>query len=102
MIARFQLSARGTWGNALLFVSLLAFPYIAADWPQFRGPTHNGVCTDLIITNWTGSVTNPLWRVGVTNALSSLAVSDEPGCAFRQLDQVNQPCVFNEWPRARG
>jgi outer membrane protein assembly factor BamB len=48
---------------------------VASDWPHFRGPTHNGISTDRIRTNWTGAATNPLWRVTMTNSLTSLAVS---------------------------
>src|SRR5688572_5324282 len=48
---------------------------VASDWPRYRGPTHNGISTDRIRTNWTGAATNPLWRVTQTNSLTSLAVS---------------------------
>jgi len=58
-------------------------PSPASDWPHYRGPTHNGISTDRISTNWTGAATNPLWRVTQTNSLSSLAVSD--GKAFTQM-----------------
>ncbi|HMJ66178.1 MAG TPA: PQQ-binding-like beta-propeller repeat protein, partial [Candidatus Binatia bacterium] len=46
-----------------------------ADWPQFRGINHDGISPDRIITNWTGAVTNPVWRIPLTNALCSLVVS---------------------------
>jgi len=63
--------ARSVW----LLLILLGFTCAAADWPQFRGVNHDGISTDRIITNWTGSVTNPVWRVPVSNALCSLVVS---------------------------
>lgn len=47
----------------------------AAEWPQYRGPNHDGVSPDRINRNWSGSVTNPVWRLPLDNALSSLAVS---------------------------
>src|SRR5262245_24104250 len=58
-------------------VVVLLFPLCcaAADWPQFRGANHDGISTDRITTTWSGSVTNPVWRVTVTNALCSLTVS---------------------------
>lgn len=66
------------WGrqpSLLLAVAvLLSWGVQAADWPQYRGPTHNGVSPDRIIKQWTGSVTNPVWRVSLTNGLSSVAV----------------------------
>ena len=47
----------------------------ATDWPQYRGGNHDGISTDRIVKAWTGAVTNPVWRVSLTNALSSLTVS---------------------------
>ena len=55
----------------------------AADWPQYRGPNHDGVSTDRINKNWTGSVTNPVWIVHLTNGLTSLTVSG--GRVFTQV-----------------
>jgi len=60
--------------SPLLWASL-ALPCGATDWPQYRGPTHNGVSTDRIVKQWTGAITNPVWRISLTNALSSLTVS---------------------------
>lgn len=59
-----------------------AFALQAADWPQYRGPTHNGVSTDRIQKQWTTN--GPgflLWRNDtLTNGFSSFAVSQ--GRAF--------------------
>src|SRR5262245_24619695 len=64
----------------------------ASDWPQFRGANHDGISTDRITTTWTGSVTNPVWRVPVSNALCSLAVSG--GQVFTQTRRTtNEVCV---------
>ena len=54
-----------------------------ADWPQYRGPNHNGVSSDRINLQWSGAVTNPLWRVPVTNGLSSFTIG--PDAAFTQI-----------------
>ena len=53
------------------------FPFagFGADWPQFRGANHDAISTDRLNPQWTGAVTNPVWRVVVTNCLGSLAVS---------------------------
>jgi outer membrane protein assembly factor BamB len=48
---------------------------MGADWPQYRGPNHDGVSTDRINKVWTGAVTNPVWRLVITNCLGSFAVS---------------------------
>ncbi len=66
-----------------LFVLLgLAVDDFGADWPQYRGPTHDGISTDRINRQWSGSVTNPVWLRPVTNCLGSFAVSG--GRAFTQ------------------
>lgn len=53
----------------------LALTGRAADWPQHRGPTHDGVSTERINKNWTGSVTNALWRVFLGNGRTGLTAS---------------------------
>ena len=55
----------------------------ASEWPQYRGPTHDGVSTDRITKQWSGSVTNPVWRAYFTNGLASLAVAG--GRVFTQV-----------------
>jgi outer membrane protein assembly factor BamB len=67
---------------ALGLLICLSFSVAGADWPSFRGPTHDGVSTDRLNRQWTGSVTNPLWRVVVNNCLGSLSVSS--GRVFTQ------------------
>src|ERR1051325_2969835 len=66
-------------GSAILIAGLafvlLSLPSAATDWPQFRGANHDGTSTDRILKRWTGAVTNPVWRVPITNCLGSLAVS---------------------------
>ena len=63
----------GVW----IFLIVLGepLPSAASDWPHYRGPTHSGISTDRIKTNWIGAATNPLWRVTLTNSLTSLAVT---------------------------
>jgi outer membrane protein assembly factor BamB len=48
---------------------------LAGDWPQYRGPNHDGVSNDRIKKQWSGSVTNAVWLVPLTNGLTGLAVS---------------------------
>ena len=61
---------------------------IGADWSQYRGPNHDGISTDRLNTQWSGSVTNPLWRVLVPNCLGSLTVSG--GRVFTQTRRMVQ------------
>ena len=64
-----------TPGLALVVVLSLASFAVAADWPQYRGANHDGISTDRLNKQWTGAVTNPLWRLVVPNSLTSLTVS---------------------------
>jgi outer membrane protein assembly factor BamB len=73
---------------AVLLSLLTTFHGAGADWPQYRGATHDGVVTDRITTNWTGVVTNPVWRVVVPNCLASLSVSG--GRVFTQARRQRQ------------
>ena len=57
----------------------------AVDWPQYRGPDHNGVSTERINKQWTGSVTNALWRVFLGNGVTGLTAS-----GGRVLTQVHR------------
>jgi outer membrane protein assembly factor BamB len=58
----------------------------AGEWPQFRGPTHDGISTDRMTRQWTGGVTNPLWRASFTNGLGSLVVAG--GRVFTQVKRT--------------
>lgn len=51
-----------------------------ADWPQYRGATHDGLSTDRLSRQWSGTATNPLWRVPLPFGISSFVVSQ--GRAF--------------------
>jgi outer membrane protein assembly factor BamB len=70
-------------------VCLIAFSSLtrsaAADWPQYRGPNHDGVSTERIRTNWSAAPPVQLWKVSVGPALSSLAVA-----GGRVLSQENR------------
>ncbi len=61
----------------------MVFCRAGADWPQYRGANHDGISTDRINQQWSGSVTNPVWMVAFTNGLSSFAVSG--GRVFTQV-----------------
>jgi outer membrane protein assembly factor BamB len=65
-----------------VFLLSLAVCCTGGDWPQYRGPNHDGVSTDRLNKQWSGAVTNPVWLRPVTNCLGSFAVSG--GRAFTQ------------------
>jgi outer membrane protein assembly factor BamB len=55
----------------------------ATDWPQYRGPNHDGVSPDRITAQWSGAVTTAVWRVTLGQAFSSLAAAQ--GKAITQV-----------------
>jgi outer membrane protein assembly factor BamB len=63
--------------RSLLSLSLFlsALPLCAADWPQFRGPTTDGVSPEKIAKPWTGGAPKTLWKVPSEGGFSSLVVS---------------------------
>jgi len=68
----------------------------ADDWPQFRGPNHNGTSTESISTKWPHDGPRQLWKVPLNDGFSTFAVAS--GKAFtlvsREIDGANQEvCV---------
>jgi outer membrane protein assembly factor BamB len=87
MVGRFLLQASGvpirTWLALLLFQQTGAF---AAEWPQYRGPTTDGISLEAISTNWPASGPTVVWRnSSLANGFSSFAVSQ--GRAFVLVSQ---------------
>ena len=58
-----------------LMGSCLGFRALAADWTQYRGPSHDGTSPDRIETNWDGAVTNAVWKATARYGFSSFAVA---------------------------
>ncbi len=54
-----------------------------ADWPQYRGPNHDGSASTVIRTNWTEEPPTVLWKVPLGPGWSSPAVSG--GRLFTQV-----------------
>src|SRR5438132_11920019 len=70
----------------LLFCSALALlssRLEAIDWPQYRGPNHDGASTEAIRTDWAQEPPRMLWKVPLQPALSSFTIS--AGKAFTQV-----------------
>src|SRR5436309_9591125 len=62
----------------LLFCHALA---LATDWPQYRGPTTDGISPDPISVNWSSNAPTVVWtNMSLTNGFSTFAVSQ--GRAF--------------------
>lgn len=80
----------------LQMILLFALSASAGDWPQYRGPTHDGVSTDRILLQWPPGGPTVLWRKPLTNGFSSFAVSQ--GRAFTLISrniggQLSEVCV---------
>ena len=69
--------------SSLLAALLVTHAATAADWPGYRGPTFDGVCTEKLNLNWTASGPKVIWRVPMQNGFSSFAVGE--GKAFTQV-----------------
>jgi len=84
MCAALPLCGAGSrWPWTAAFLSLAIMAATAADWPQYRGPNHDGTSTDRIVKLWPDNGPPEIWRVPCTNGLSSLAVSG--GRVFTQI-----------------
>ena len=87
----------GEWA-AGLFLILTASGF-GMDWPQYRGPNHDGISTDRILKQWPTNGPTVLWRnTSLTNGFSSFAVSQ--GRAFtlisRDIGGLKEVCVALE------
>ncbi len=49
----------------------------AADWPEYRGPQHNGVSAEKISTRWPDGGPKVLWKVPSSAGFSSFVVADD-------------------------
>ncbi|MBL9135994.1 MAG: PQQ-like beta-propeller repeat protein [Verrucomicrobiales bacterium] len=47
----------------------------SGDWPQYRGPQHNGTSTERIRVNWSAQGPRQLWKKPLPDGFSSFAVS---------------------------
>jgi outer membrane protein assembly factor BamB len=66
---------------------LCAASLLAGDWPQYRGPTTDGISPELISTNWPATGPTVVWRnTSLTNGFSSFAVSQGRAFALMSMD----------------
>src|SRR5207344_1016242 len=57
-----------------LFATVAASALCADDWPQYRGPNHDGVSTEIIRTNWSDVAPREVWKVPLEPGLSSFSI----------------------------
>jgi len=58
----------------------LSFTAVAADWPQFRGPNHDGSSPEHILTVWPAAGLKQIWKRPMADGFSGITVAD--GRAF--------------------
>jgi outer membrane protein assembly factor BamB len=68
----------------------------AEDWPQYRGPAHNGISSEHIFTAWPAAGPRRVWKVPLTDGFSTITTGG--GRAYtlvgRQVDGAQQEvCV---------
>jgi outer membrane protein assembly factor BamB len=68
----------------------------AADWPQYRGPEHDGSSPEKILTAWPAGGLRQIWKQPMTDGFSAITLGD--GKAFtleaREVDGAEQEvCV---------
>jgi len=63
----------------------------AADWPEYRGPNHDGISTEKLNLNWASTPPKVLWKTPLNTGFSSFAIAG--GKAFTQVVRVlnNEP-----------
>ena len=64
------------WLAVLLAGDLGVTGVFGGDWPQYRGPNHDGISPEAIRTNWREEPPQEVWRAPLGSAWSSLTVSD--------------------------
>src|ERR1044071_8821649 len=61
--------------SSICSASFAASLTFAADWPQYRGPSHNGVSAEKI-AKWPDAGPRQVWKVPMNAGFSSIAVAD--------------------------
>src|ERR1700722_4725265 len=85
-----------TFAFATLFIASTCVLTQGADWPQFRGPNHDGSSPEKILKAWPASGPRQIWKAPLTTGFSAMTVGD--GRVFtlvaREIDGAHQEvCV---------
>jgi outer membrane protein assembly factor BamB len=88
MITAYALEGRNLKAVAVGLLFFCCAPVWAAEWPQYRGPAHDGSSPDALSANWPVSGPTVVWtNTTLTNGFSCLAVSQ--GRAFTLISKSN-------------
>ena len=59
-----------------LLAGALCLPVSGADWPQYRGPNHDGTSPEKIPTIWPAGGLRQIWKTPLNNGFSSFTLGD--------------------------
>src|SRR5687767_15807216 len=72
-----------TTGSAAVTLAFITAAW-AADWPQYRGPNHDGSTSEKILKAWPIEGPPQLWKAPLGESFGSLAVSGDKAFCFIQ------------------
>ena len=72
-----------SFASTIATAVLVAASAQAADWPQYRGPNHDGSTTEKISVKWPAGGPKALWKVPTPNGFSSFSIAG--GKAYTQV-----------------
>ena len=74
-------------------IVVMASPVLArADWPQFRGPTHDGVSTEPMPASWPAEP-RLLWKIDVADGFGSFAIVGDKAIFMLQTNGTEACCA---------
>lgn len=82
--------------SALILATAGATIATAADWPQYRGPKHDGAAADSdIVKRWPKGTPKVLWKKKAGNAFGSFAVAGGKAYLFMERDKNEVLAALN-------
>ncbi len=63
-----------TFAFSTAVAAALACAANAADWPQYRGPDHNGASSEKILTAWPATGLRQIWKEPMTDGFSAITL----------------------------
>lgn len=65
----------------------------AGDWPQYRGPSHDGSTPETIQKTWPAEGPKVIWKIPLGNSFGSFAVAGDKACVFQEKPIGEESCV---------
>ncbi len=76
----------------ILLAGAVCLPLSGADWPQYRGPNHDGTSPEKLPTQWPAGGLRQIWKTPLHNGFSSFTLGDGKAYTLvtRESDDGNQ------------